>query len=542
MIKLNIIQMSISAGFLILATLFCRWLSDNKLIPNASLAMWKVAIIRLLVPFSVITSMSVYGIFQRINELDDSVHVMPITDLTTLSDDFTQISDASIAPSQAIPWLTIIWGIGFLVLTVRFIRGYLKNHRLVTQSSPVNSPFLKAWQAKHPLWRVYRIRQSDQIFSPVTTGIIFPDIILPEQIDLSDEHLMNHILEHEYSHIRRLDALWKLLLYLALCLHWFNPLVWGMYYLFNRDLEIACDQMTVKSLGNEERKAYASSLLSMTEQNSPFLSLNNYFARSATEARIMSILKHKRPSREAIIGAAILVALTTSMFATSAAESPRPDWEEQMEEYEPFGMTTDGNIFYFDGKIVREFHDPQADFATMPDYLDESCVVSANGSTCYSGPFGDPFTGDTANYFLTGYKDYSMTVDVIPVRNEEGKLIDLTAADKEAFDRKTDTIEVHIEELQNDYKASTVEEYGSLLDEDDDDHMDFLSQYTSYGISYDESEKCWKYGDKYIRAFYDNYYISANDNRYTYHPDSVVLKAIRTDYGKLKEITEYVDD
>ena len=76
---------------------------------------------------------------------------------------------------------------------------------------------------------------------------------------------MAYVLEHELVHIRRLDALWKPLLALTACVHWFNPLAWAMYVLANRDMELRCDEAVIRRFGADSRSAYALALLSMEE-------------------------------------------------------------------------------------------------------------------------------------------------------------------------------------------------------------------------------------------------------------------------------------
>ena len=84
-------------------------------------------------------------------------------------------------------------------------------------------------------------------------------------MDQQDTQQLSYILQHEYIHIRRWDGLTKLLLTAAVCLHWFDPLVWVMYQLANRDLELACDETLLRQLGEGERTAYARTLIRLEE-------------------------------------------------------------------------------------------------------------------------------------------------------------------------------------------------------------------------------------------------------------------------------------
>ena len=108
-------------------------------------------------------------------------------------------------------------------------------------SLPVEREFARQWLAAHPLRRKIAIRQSDRISSPLSFGVLRPVILLPKKTDWTDEEALRYVLEHEFVHIRRFDSVGKLLLIAAACVHWFNPLVWAMYVLANRDLELSCD-------------------------------------------------------------------------------------------------------------------------------------------------------------------------------------------------------------------------------------------------------------------------------------------------------------
>jgi beta-lactamase regulating signal transducer with metallopeptidase domain len=105
----------------------------------------------------------------------------------------------------------------------------------------------------------------DTIAVPLTYGIWRPVILLPKIISSKDEWRLKYILAHELVHIKRFDTLRKWLLAAALCIHWFNPLVWAMYVLANRDIELACDEAVVRAFGQTSRSQYALALIGMEE-------------------------------------------------------------------------------------------------------------------------------------------------------------------------------------------------------------------------------------------------------------------------------------
>ena len=109
--------------------------------------------------------------------------------------------------------------------------------------------------------RAIRIRRSDRISAPLTYGILKPVILMPKETDWKNRQQLQYVFLHEYMHICRLDIVWKLIAALALCIHWFNPLVWIMYILFNRDIELSCDESVVRRFGETYKSAYARALV-----------------------------------------------------------------------------------------------------------------------------------------------------------------------------------------------------------------------------------------------------------------------------------------
>ena len=144
-----------------------------------------------------------------------------------------------------------------------FAVAYGRCCREFRASFPVESEVTRRWLQSHPLRRTIAIRQSGRISSPLTFGVLRPVILVPKKTDWTDETALRYVLEHEFVHIQRFDVLSKLLLIAAVCVHWFNPLVWVMYVLANRDLELSCDETVLRRFGGDIRAAYARVLIRM---------------------------------------------------------------------------------------------------------------------------------------------------------------------------------------------------------------------------------------------------------------------------------------
>lgn len=129
---------------------------------------------------------------------------------------------------------------------------------------------------------------SDKIISPAVYGMIKPRIILPMSYKDKDIEL---IILHEEMHIRRADNLWRILAFLIVAAHWFNPLCWVFLKLFLEDLELSCDERVLVKLGDHRVKEYARSLLESRQSMTIFASA---FGGAKIRTRIENILSFKK--------------------------------------------------------------------------------------------------------------------------------------------------------------------------------------------------------------------------------------------------------
>ena len=334
---MNIFQMSISAGLLVLAIVVIRAVALNRLPKTMFLVLWGIVLLRLLIPVSIPSQYSVYNIYDGLFSGDAPAASMSESLQPPMDDDMEgqnlpMLEDSAAArdlqaareqaPTLNIAPITAIWVIGMVAAFIFFAVIYFKNHRALRFAARISgNDFLSEWLAEHRLLRPITIAQSDRITTPLAVGLIRPRIILPKFMDMDDKPLLGYVLTHEYYHIKRCDAFWKMLLVLALCVHWFNPMVWVMFVLANRDLELTCDEMVIRRFGAETRTAYAYTLISMAEQRSKFNPLYIGYSKNATEERIVSIMKNKKASFLAsILAVALVSALTVGVLAASAAD------------------------------------------------------------------------------------------------------------------------------------------------------------------------------------------------------------------------------
>lgn len=320
---MSLLQMSFLGTVIILLIVVLRAVLINRLPKKTFLILWWIALIRLLVPFSIKSVTSIYSLLQSIYSDINPVRTAQTTTFLPIHGNMPEIanglSEAMVQRTESISILSVIWLAGLLLCFGFFAVSYIKCYREFRFSLPVENDILEAWKEKHPLKRSLSIRQTETIAAPLSYGVIRPVILMPKNTEWKNIYQLRYVLEHEYVHIRRLDMLTKLIMIAAVCIHWFNPLVWVMYILFNRDLELSCDETVVRRFGMDIKSVYATALISMEEKKSGLTPLCNSFSKNAIEERIRAIMKIKKTSKFAVMLSAVLVIGVTGGFATSAS-------------------------------------------------------------------------------------------------------------------------------------------------------------------------------------------------------------------------------
>lgn len=356
---MNLLKMSFSGGILILVIIMIRAAAKNRLPKRLFLILWTVALLRLLIPFSVPAVFSAYSLIGQNNltrenlaKTEEALGIPGVltgdsgadksytgayendwygdalSQSETMSNSEEPLYPEILSHSTVPPWLIIYLtglfsGVAFLAVS------YRKSLQKFRMSLPVDEGFGIAWLKEHPLKRKVSIRQSDMIAAPLTYGLLHPVILMPGTTEWENKEQIKYILMHEYVHIRRFDPAVKLIAAITLCVHWFNPVVWVMYVLFNRDIELSCDESVVRAFGESSKALYANTLIYMEEKKSGLVPFYSSFSKNAIEERITAIMKIKKTSFAAIAAAVVLTAGVTALFATSAKPAP---YEEALKE------------------------------------------------------------------------------------------------------------------------------------------------------------------------------------------------------------------
>lgn len=303
---LKILNMSIIAGWLALAVMLLRF-PLKKAPKYITVSLWALVGIRLVCPFSFESVLSLIPsantvpaeiLFSNTPSIQSGIPVLNSTVNPIISEALAPQADASVNPAQIIAFAAgIVWLCGFAAMLIYSAVSYIKLLRKVRESVPY----------------IDNVILCDRIPSPFILGIFRPKIYLPSDVEKSD---IPYILAHENAHLKRLDYLWKPLAFLLLSVYWFNPILWAAYILFCKDIELACDEKVIGSMGEKIKKPYSEALLNCSVQNRPVSACPLAFGETGVKTRIKSVLNYKKPAFWAVAAALILCAAVAVCFLT----------------------------------------------------------------------------------------------------------------------------------------------------------------------------------------------------------------------------------
>ena len=500
---MSLLHMSFAGAVMILAVTVIRALVIYRVPKKTFLVLWGITLARLLIPFSAPSAFSIYTFF---GEKEPNISNVGDTAVTTLGPAI-QEGQMTAAPNYishsevAVPIWAIIWAIGALICAVVFSITYWKCYKEFQTSLPIDNDFTRNWLSSHHIKRSIQIRQSELVSAPLTFGIFRPVILMPKTTDWNDEKTLQYVLAHEFVHIRRFDTITKLILLIALCVHWFNPFVWVMYVLANRDIELSCDETVLHLFGENIKASYARTLIGMEEIKSGITPLCNNFSKNALEERMTAIMKTKKSTVLSIALAVLIVAGTATAFATSAkVEDDKANSTTLMAGIEKT-YTIDGKTYYefWDGSTMEEseylkkYPMPEVEWWTYEEYKEwldneKKELQSMLGSTGSINGEKFTWTQEKIDEAIAMYEEilqeikdgvkYSKTV------NEEGDPL-LSEAQSAPSDTET-----------------SVEMAMDSVGQQEFTQEDILELYGDYGISLDKNGDMIFQGEL-VRLFWD---------------------------------------
>jgi len=349
----NILTASFHGSIVILVVMALRMVLKNT--PKKFLCMlWLLAGLRLLMPFEIKSDLSLQPqpepiveqiVSQEILDLPpyQSDHLPP-EQIPVREEDAAALEALSpamptevvspvetvtvheVSPSieweTVLPWIWLTVSGFFLIYTVI---SYLRLRLLVREAVKIEG----GWEC-------------DRIETAFILGFIRPRIYIPMGLS---KMVRKHILAHERTHLEKGDHWFKMIGFIALALHWFNPLVWIAYVLLCKDIELACDERVVQFMELQERKEYSAALLNCSTNKAHFAACPVAFGEVSVKHRIKSVLKYKKPGFWISLAGILAILFVAVCLVTSPVE----------QESDPPKAETAGNVTHVTVNTVDEF-------------------------------------------------------------------------------------------------------------------------------------------------------------------------------------------
>ncbi|MBQ6292774.1 MAG: hypothetical protein IJK77_02715 [Lachnospiraceae bacterium] len=332
---LKIVNMSIAAGWLILAVIALRFLLKKA--PKWSICLlWALAAVRLVFPFSI---ESILSLIPNAETVPANIEMMPEPAIDSGIGAINEVVNpvvgsfapdpnmaTSINPLQAvIPLLCILWIAGIAIMLLYALISYRKLKKSVAASVPAGEGVMIC----------------DELSSPFILGLFRPMIYLPSSME---GETRAYVLAHERAHIRRRDHLWKPLGFLLLAVYWFNPLCWIAYILLCRDIEAACDEKVIRNMDKDAMAAYSQALLDCSFPRKRIAACPLAFGEVGVKERVKGVLNYKKPAFWIILLAVIACIAVAVCFLTNPKKNEEPEMQRTVFVAEI--MKIEGDLMY----------------------------------------------------------------------------------------------------------------------------------------------------------------------------------------------------
>ncbi|MBR6474401.1 MAG: hypothetical protein IKS98_03020 [Lachnospiraceae bacterium] len=338
-IFLKVLNLSIVAGWLILAIVFLR--AVFKSVPKWIMCtLWALVGLRLLFPFSLESIFSLIPSAETVPQsiiysAEPEIHtgfaaantvINPVVKTT-----FAPEVSSSVSPLKLLTDIFgIVWITGIGAMLIFALISYLRTRKKTAASVPVAD-------------QKYRVYECDDIESPFILGLLRPSIYIPSGMDA---HTFESVYAHESAHIKRKDYIWKPLGFLLLSVYWFNPLMWVAYIMLSRDIEAACDEKVIGNMDKYERAAYSKALLACGKRERRISVCPLSFGETGVKGRVHSILNYKKPAFWIILVALTACVVLAICFLTNPKTKADDTEKNIMAENKAYGDDEIGSRAY----------------------------------------------------------------------------------------------------------------------------------------------------------------------------------------------------
>lgn len=353
-IFLQIVKMSLMAAVIIVAILGIRQVIKRA--PKVfSYVLWAIVLFRLLCPVSFSTELSLFRIFDMSTDWNGRAQVMtePFVYVADTKQDAEgkKTSELSVVALEQNGYVrtelamsdvardddgevqsvdALVSSDGKPILVSVMVGVWMSGMILLALYSAV-----QMWLLRRSLIGAVPYKENiyyaDHISTPFVLGIIRPRIYVPSSLDKSE---WDYIIMHERHHISRGDHVVRILAYLALCVHWFNPLVWVAYAQSGKDMEMSCDEAVMRQMKQDIRAEYSESLLRLATGRRYMTAMPLSFGEGDTKGRVKNVMRYKKPTLWVMVGAVLLCVVAVVILGgnPSKEQEPQEQTQENMQE------------------------------------------------------------------------------------------------------------------------------------------------------------------------------------------------------------------
>ena len=355
----DLLEVNLTASIVILFVI-CARLFLRRAPKIFSYVLWAIVLLRLLAPISIESSVSVVPEQTEFVSMVELNEAMPRIEFESPGDRATnQWIRENIPPGEpfaqtsrsldAQTYLTFSWLAGMIFMLLRSVVSYWKLRKRVRVAIPLRKVIYIA----------------DDIDTPFVMGIFRPVIYLPGTLDKAER---KYIIAHERHHIRRGDHIFKALGFLALTVHWFNPLVWVAFVLANRDMEMSCDEAVIRKFGEDVRADYSASLLNLATGHRLFAGIPLAFGEGNPTGRVRNLAKWKKPTIWVIL-ICLIICIVLAVCLLTDPKIPEPKLTITFLELDTNNVTD---------IILQNNHNGEMTFISDKQAINEICSIIKN--------------------------------------------------------------------------------------------------------------------------------------------------------------------
>lgn len=352
---LKVLEMSLTGSVVILVTMLARFIL-RKRSKRFIMILWAVVALRMLVPVSFESPISVFNyihfdadvLSEQVRELPAIEAMIPNTDegevladtengnltrnINFVSDEelvselnAVELTEEPVKKAFVMPDIRSVLTVSWITVTAAIVLYSIARYIILKR------------KLKDAIRIDKNVYESDKVKSPFVFGIFAPRIYLPEVLDSTERE---YILMHENTHVRHGDHIAKIIGMAVVALHWFNPLVWLAFSLFEQDIEMSCDEATISTMSTDIKQAYAISIVSYAKRSNsrkylvtPLSFSSKKLFRNEVATRVKNIVSYKKGSKitTAIITAVLLFVACTLGFNSKTVKAAEPLLDSEVE-------------------------------------------------------------------------------------------------------------------------------------------------------------------------------------------------------------------